>query len=61
MGFMELCKDRYSVRQFDARPVEKDKLGRILKQAAWRLQHATISRSVSMFSKVKRQEKSWQV
>ena len=30
MGFMELCKDRYSVRQFDARPVEKDKLGRIL-------------------------------
>ena len=30
MSFMDLCKERYSVRQFDARPVEDEKLGQIL-------------------------------
>lgn len=30
MGFMDLCRERYSVRQFENRPVEKDKLMKIL-------------------------------
>ena len=30
MGFIDLCKKRYSVRQFDVRPVEKEKLMMIL-------------------------------
>lgn len=30
MGFWDLCRERYSVRQFDAQPVEKDKLMMIL-------------------------------
>lgn len=30
MSFLELCKERYSVRQFDARPVEQEKLAQIL-------------------------------
>ena len=30
MSFLELCKERYSVRQFDARPVEQEKLDMIL-------------------------------
>lgn len=30
MNFIDLCKERYSVRQFDARPVEKEKLMMIL-------------------------------
>lgn len=30
MDFLNLCKERYSVRQYDARPVESDKLMMIL-------------------------------
>ena len=30
MNFIDLCKERYSVRQFDARPLEKEKLMNIL-------------------------------
>ena len=30
MEFMELAKKRYSVRKFSDRPVEKEKLGKIL-------------------------------
>uniref|UniRef100_UPI004028B686 nitroreductase family protein n=1 Tax=Dialister sp. TaxID=1955814 RepID=UPI004028B686 len=30
MSFMELAKDRYSERKFDSRPVEQDKIDRIL-------------------------------
>ncbi len=30
MGFMDLCKNRYSVRKFDDRPVEEEKLSKIL-------------------------------
>lgn len=30
MDFLNLCKERYSVRQYDARPVENDKLMMVL-------------------------------
>lgn len=30
MNFIDLCRERYSVRQFDPRPVEKEKLQMIL-------------------------------
>lgn len=30
MNFLDLCKQRYSVRQFDSRPVEEEKLEQIL-------------------------------
>ena len=30
MDFMDVCRERYSVRQFDPRPVEEDKLNQIL-------------------------------
>ena len=30
MSFAELVKERYSVRKFDSRPVEKEKLDKIL-------------------------------
>ena len=30
MGFLDLCKERYSVRRFDVHPVEKDKLMMVL-------------------------------
>lgn len=30
MSFMDLCKARYSVRQYDPRPVEEEKLAQIL-------------------------------
>ena len=30
MDFLNLCKERYSVRQYDSRPVENDKLMMVL-------------------------------
>ena len=30
MSFMDLCRERYSVRKFDPRPVEEEKLSQIL-------------------------------
>lgn len=33
MGFMELAAERYSVRKYDARPVEQEKIDLILKAA----------------------------
>ena len=30
MSFMDLCRERYSVRKFDPRPVEEEKLEQIL-------------------------------
>ena len=30
MSFLDLCKQRYSVRKFDSRPVEEEKLSQIL-------------------------------
>ena len=30
MSFMDLCQERYSVRRFDPRPVEDEKISQIL-------------------------------
>ena len=37
MDFMELAKARYSVRKYDARPVEREKLDYILKAGSMAL------------------------
>lgn len=33
MGFLELAADRYSVRSFSDRPIEQEKMDKILKAA----------------------------
>ena len=36
MSFMDLCRERYSVRRYDSRPVEEEKLNQILEVSLFR-------------------------
>lgn len=48
MSFYDLARARYSVRKFDGRPVEEEKLNKILETGLAAPTAKTISRSVSM-------------